>query len=126
MQAFHRRLFALTPCRSAVSPFRLNFLDDMGGNGMSSHSHKLSFVSFLICCQGSRLAPLRTLQGCMVDGVSSTPRGVESRPPTHQPQQKQRNPQIKTLIFIDSDTVTLISPEKPKDIFGNFLPSHHK
>ena len=77
----HRRLFALPPCRSAVSPLPSSILNDLAHIIVLSRMD----VPFLLWSQDSRLASLRALQFCAVGGVSSNACAFESRPPAHQP-----------------------------------------
>jgi len=77
----HRRLFALPPCRSAVSTLPSSVLNDLAQIIVISRMD----VPFLLWSQDSRLASLRTLQFCVVCGVSSNACAFESRPPAHQP-----------------------------------------
>ena len=77
----HRRLFALPPCRSAVSPLPSSILNDLARIIVLSRMD----VPFLLWSQDPRLVPLRALQFCAVGGVSSNACAFESRPPAHQP-----------------------------------------
>lgn len=78
-----RRLFALSPCGSAVSPLPHGVLAPDRGS-----QHLPGEVSFL--SGADALAPrLSASQPCSVDGVSSDPHGPGSRPPAHRPRGKR-------------------------------------
>ena len=74
-----RRLFALSPCGSVVSPLPYSVLVP---DRESSHlPREVSFLS-----GADALAPrLTASQSCTVDEVSSDPYGPGSHPPAHQP-----------------------------------------
>jgi len=76
----HRRLLALSPRRTAVSPLPPSLLGDLARHIVTD----LVGVSFLFRSRGSRPTPCG-VAGCAVGGVSSGRKWPESHPPAHQP-----------------------------------------
>jgi hypothetical protein len=78
----HQRLFALSTCRTAVSPLP----NQHGRHFRMPHPLKRRLdVSFLLRCQGSRLTPLKGIAILHVGGVSSDPNFWVRKPHTNSP-----------------------------------------
>ena len=84
---YHQRLFALSTCRTAVSPLPLGIVGIMH----ASSSLAQVDVSFLLRCQGSRLTPLEGIAILRVGGVSSNPNFGARKPHTNSPAQPKKH-----------------------------------